>query len=59
MSEEVKEVEQTEVKAEPKVVTDKKKFFKHSKNKKKRGVRNGAIHFGAGSGNYQFPCHPL
>ena len=37
--EEVKEVEQvieqTEVKAEPKVVTDKKKFFKHNKNKKK------------------------
>ena len=37
MSEEVKvEVEQqAEVKTETKVVTDKKKFFKHSKNKKK------------------------
>ena len=38
MSEEIKEVEeviQTEVKAETKVVTDKKKFFKHTRNKKK------------------------
>ena len=34
--EEVKEVVATEeVKTETKVVTDKKKFFKHSKNKKK------------------------
>ena len=35
MAEEVKEVVETEVKTETKVVTDKKKFFKHSKNKKK------------------------
>ena len=37
--EEIKEVIETEVKAEEKaetkVVTDKKKFFKHAKNKKK------------------------
>ena len=36
--EEIKEVEvaeQTEVKTETKVVTDRKKFFKHAKNKKK------------------------
>ena len=36
MSEEVKEVvAQPEVKTETKVVTDKKKFFKHTRNKKK------------------------
>lgn len=39
MAEEIKEVVETEVKAEEKaetkVVTDKKKFFKHTKNKKK------------------------
>ncbi len=40
MSEEIKEVEaveevKTEQKVENKVVTDKKKFFKHTKNKKK------------------------
>ena len=38
MTEEIKEVEQVateEVKTEQKVVTDKKKFFKHTKNKKK------------------------
>ena len=35
MSEEVKVEQQAEVKTETKVVTDKKKFFKHSKNKKK------------------------
>ena len=35
MSEEVKEVEAVEVKTETKVVTDRKKFFKHAKNKKK------------------------
>ena len=38
MAEEIKEVEevaQTEVKTETKVVTDKKKFFKHNKNKRK------------------------
>lgn len=35
MSEEVKEVVQEEVKTEQKVVTDKKKFFKHNKNRKK------------------------
>ena len=34
MAEEVKEVV-AEEKAETKVVTDKKKFFKHNKNKKK------------------------
>ena len=34
MAEEVKEVVAEEVKA-PKVVTDKKKFFKHTRNKKK------------------------
>ena len=33
--EEVKEVEAVEVKTETKVVTDRKKFFKHAKNKKK------------------------
>ena len=33
--EEVKEVVAEEVKTETKVVTDKKKFFKHNKNKKK------------------------
>ena len=39
MAEEIKEVVEAEVKAEEKtetkVVTDKKKFFKHAKNKKK------------------------
>ena len=35
MAEEVKEVEAVEVKVETKVATDKKKFFKHSRNKKK------------------------
>lgn len=37
MAEEIKEeiAESTEVKEDAKVVTDKKKFFKHTKNKKK------------------------
>ena len=35
MAEEVKEVEQVEVKTETKVVTEKKKFFKHNKNRRK------------------------
>ena len=35
MSEVKEEVVQAEVKAETKVVTDKKRFFKHNKNKKK------------------------
>lgn len=35
MAEEMNEVVKVEEKAETKVVTDKKKFFKHTKNKKK------------------------